>query len=76
MNQRITFRNQSNGQIKQIPISSVANYSYDSTYGSVNRKDMKRQVTIYSNVLEGFNENKINEQLKTLLKNKELPPWI
>ena len=74
MNQRITFRNQSNGQIKQIPISSVANYSYDSTYGSVNRKDMKRQVTIYSNVLEGFNENKINEQLKTLLKNKELPP--
>ena len=35
---------------------------------------MKRQVTIYSNVLEGFNENKINEQLKTLLKNKELPP--
>lgn len=74
MNQRITFRNQSNGQIKQIPISSVANYSYDSTYGSVNRKDKKRQVTIYSNVLEGFNENKINEQLKTLLKNKELPP--
>ena len=74
MNQRITFRNQSNGQIKQIPISSVANYSYDSTYGSVNRKDMKRQVTIYSNVLEGFNENKINDQLKTLLKNKELPP--
>ena len=73
MNQRITFRNQSNGQIKQIPISSVANYSYDSTYGSVNRKDMKRQVTIYSNVLEGFNENKINDQLKTLLKNKELP---
>ena len=74
MNQRITFRNQSNGQLKQIPISSVANYTYNSTYGSVNRKDMKRQVTIYSNVLEGFNENKINEQLKTLLKNKELPP--
>lgn len=74
MNQRITFRNQANGQIKQIPISSVASYSYDNTYGSVNRKDMKRQVTIYSNVLEGFNENKINEQLRILLKEKELPP--
>lgn len=74
MNQRITFRNQANGQIKQIPISSVASYSYDNTYGSVNRKDMKRQVTIYSNVLEGFNENKINEQLRILLEEKELPP--
>jgi len=35
---------------------------------------MKRQVTIYSNVLEGFNENKINEQLRILLEEKELPP--
>ena len=25
-------------------------------------------------MFRGFNENKINEQLKTLLKNKELPP--
>lgn len=74
INQRITFRSQSTGQIKQIPISSVASYSYNSTYGSVNRKDMKRQVTIYSNVLEGFNENSINEQLKVLLADKTLPP--
>jgi multidrug efflux pump subunit AcrB len=74
MNQRITFRSQSSGQIKQIPISSVADYSYNSTYGSVNRKDMKRQVTIYSNVIEGYNENAINEQLKLLLADKTLPP--
>jgi len=74
MNQRITFRSQSSGQIKQIPISSVAHYSYNNTYGSVNRKDMKRQVTIFSNVLEGFNENSINEQLKLLLADKTLPP--
>jgi len=74
MNQRITYRSQSSGQIKQIPISSVADYSYNTTYGSVNRKDMKRQVTIYSNVLEGYNENMINEQLKVLLAEKTLPP--
>ena len=74
MNQRITFRSQSTGKIKQIPISSVAHYSYNSTYGSVNRKDMKRQVTIYSKVLEGYNENLINEQLKMLLADKTLPP--
>ncbi|MAC85822.1 MAG: copper transporter [Flavobacteriales bacterium] len=74
MNQRITFRSQSNGQIKQIPIATIANYSYNNTFGSVNRKDMKRQVTIFSNILEGYNENLINDQLKQLLADKELPP--
>ncbi len=73
MNQRITFRSQSSGQIMQIPISSVATYSYNNTYGSVNRKDMKRQVTLYSNVIEGYNENSINEQLKKLLADYPMP---
>ncbi|MCH1437008.1 MAG: efflux RND transporter permease subunit [Flavobacteriales bacterium] len=74
MNQRITYRSQSSGQIKQIPISSVATYTYNTTYGSVSRKDMKRQVTMYSNVVEGYNENLINEQLKQILADKKLPP--
>ena len=74
MNQRITFRSQADGQIKQIPISTIADYSYNNTFGSVNRKDMKRQVTIYSNVVEGYNENLINEQLKQLLADEVLPP--
>lgn len=74
MNQRITYRSQSSGQIKQIPISSVATYAYNTSYGSVSRKDMKRQVTLYSNVLEGYNENLINEQLKQILADKKLPP--
>ena len=73
MNQRITFRSQSSGQIMQIPISSVATYTYNNTYGSVNRKDMKRQVTLYSNVIEGYNENSINDQLKKLLDDYPMP---
>ena len=73
MNQRITFRSQSNGRIMQIPVSSVADYSYNNTYGSVNRKNMKRQVTLYSNVIEGFNENLIIEQLKKLLIDYPMP---
>ena len=73
MNQRITFRSQSNGRIMQIPVSSVADYTYNNTYGSVNRKDMKRQVTIYSNVIEGYNENAINDQLKKLLADYPMP---
>ena len=31
MNQRITFRSQSNGRIMQIPVSSVADYTYNNT---------------------------------------------
>ena len=73
MNQRITFRSQSSGKIMQIPISSVATYTYNNTYGSVNRKDMKRQVTLYSNVIEGYNENSINDQLKKLLADYPMP---
>ena len=73
MNQCITFRSQSSGQIMQIPISSVATYTYNNTYGSVNRKDMKRQVTLYSNVIEGYNENSINDQLKKILADYPMP---
>jgi multidrug efflux pump subunit AcrB len=73
MNQRITFRSQSSGKVMQIPVSAVADYSYNNTYGSVNRKDLKRQVTIYSNVVEGYNESIINEQIKKLLDNYTLP---
>jgi len=72
MNQKIYFRNK-RGKAMDIPISSVANISYSNTYGSVNRKDLKRSITIYSNVLEGYNANLINGQLKTLLKGFELP---
>lgn len=72
MNQKITFRN-NQGKILEIPISSVARISYSNTYGSVNRKDMDRVITVYSNVLEGFNANNINVQLKKLLANFELP---
>lgn len=73
MNQRITFRSQSTGQIMQVPVSAVADYTYNNTFGAVKRKEMKRQVTLYSNVLEGYNEFAINEQLKKLLADYPMP---
>ena len=57
----------------EIPVSAVADITYSNTYGSVNRKDMKRVITLYSNVLEGYNANVINKQIKTLLHGTELP---
>ncbi len=72
MNQKITFRNDQ-GKLMQVPISAVADFKYSTTYSAVRRKDMKRVITLYSNVIEGYNSNIINEQLKDVLKNYKMP---
>jgi multidrug efflux pump len=72
LNKKVTFRD-NKGNLKQIPISAVADLEYSSTYGSVKRKDMDRVISIYSNVMEGYNANEIVSELKLLLGNYELP---
>lgn len=73
MNQKITFRSASSGRIMQVPVSAVATFSYSTTYGQVKRKDMDRVITIYSNVLEGYNATEINNQLKPLMAGYDMP---
>ena len=73
MNKSITFRNQSNGKMHQVPISAVAKAELSSTYGSVRRKDMDRMVTISSNVESGYNATQINNEIKALLADFEMP---
>lgn len=73
LNQKITFRDMTDGRIKQIPISAVADVSYSSSLGSVRRKDQNRTITIYSNVLEGYNDTEINAQIQQMFKNYTLP---
>ncbi len=72
MNQQITFRNNM-GKLMQIPISSVAKIETSSTFGSIRRKDMNRVVTLYSNPIEGYNANVINNEIKDLLSNYDMP---
>jgi len=73
MNQRITFRSQATGKIVQVPISAVASFDYSSTYGSIKRIDRKRIVTVYSNVIKGYNANEINAEIKDLLAGVTMP---
>jgi multidrug efflux pump len=73
MNQNITFRSQSSGRIMQVPISAVAEVEYSKTYGSVNRINLKRVITLSSNVLPGYNATHINEELRELLSGYEIP---
>jgi multidrug efflux pump subunit AcrB len=72
-NQSLTFRNQNNGQIVQIPISAISQNEKTTTYNQIKRKNHKRIMTIYSNVLTGFNGDEITKQIQTELKNYELP---
>ena len=73
MNQKITFRDVTNGQIRQIPISAIATAKKTSTYSSVKRKDMNRMITIASNVLDGYNANEVVAEIKEAVKEYDLP---
>ncbi|NND78106.1 MAG: efflux RND transporter permease subunit [Flavobacteriales bacterium] len=76
MDQKITFRNQSNGRIVQVPLSSVAHKERGSTYSAVKRIDLNRTVTVFSNVLQGYNATEVNNEIKTALEDFTLPKGI
>ena len=71
-NQPVTFRNNS-GELVQVPISSVIEKNSVTAFNSIKRRDLKRVITLYSNVLEGYNGNAIVEQLKMSLNSYDLP---
>lgn len=73
LNQKITFRDQTNGQIRQIPISAVAKAEKTSTYSSVKRKNQNRMITITSNVLDGYNANEVVAEIKEAILDYDLP---
>ncbi|GIV36182.1 MAG: hypothetical protein KatS3mg032_0561 [Cyclobacteriaceae bacterium] len=74
MNKSITFRDQTSGRIVQVPISAVAKAEFTSSYGSVKRNDLKRVVTVTSNVLVGYNATEINKQIREVLDSYPMPP--
>lgn len=72
MNKSIVFRD-NQGDMHQVPISSVAKAELSSTYGSVKRKNLKRVVTISSNVIGGYNATEISAQIKALMTDFQMP---
>ena len=76
MNQKITFRDQVSGKIKQVPISAVAKAKKTSTFSSVKRKDLKRVISIQSNLLEGANPTETVDAIKVAMAGYDLPQDI
>ncbi len=76
LSQKITFRNPADGQIVQVPISAVASIQYSSTYSSIKRKKQERVITVFSNVLEGYNPNELVADLQELMQEYNMPDGV
>ena len=64
-NLKILYRDMSmGGTIRDVPLSTFADIKYDNTFGLIKRKNQKRLVTISSNVLSGYNEQAVVEEIK------------
>ena len=76
-NQKIIFRNQM-GQLKSVPISTVAKTKNTSGFSAIKHKNNKRVVTVYSALAPGYTDAgaavaKIQEEMKTF---SDLPKGI
>jgi multidrug efflux pump subunit AcrB len=76
INAKITYRDMNSGQLRQIPISSVAKLGYRDTYGGINRKNLKRVITISSEVLSGYTPNEVVASINQSLQGFNLPKGI
>ena len=60
---KITFRDMWDGKIRQVPISAVAKDELSTTFSAIKRTDLKRVVTVSSNVtIAGYNSNEVNRR--------------
>ncbi|XMO88208.1 efflux RND transporter permease subunit [Algibacter sp. AS12] len=55
-NQKITFRDMASGQIKEVPVSTVAKQTNNSGFSAIKHKDVKRVVTLYSALAPGYTD--------------------
>ncbi|MCX6252546.1 MAG: efflux RND transporter permease subunit [Bacteroidetes bacterium] len=76
INAKITYRDMNNGQLRQIPISSLATLEYKDTYGGINRKNLKRMITISSQLLSGYTANEVVASVSNALLGFRLPKGI
>ncbi|MGI4869763.1 MAG: efflux RND transporter permease subunit [Janthinobacterium lividum] len=74
MNAPLSFRDISNGSVRQVPISAVADVNYGTTYGGIKRKDTHRLITVSSNVLNGFTGPDVVANVERALRSFPTPP--
>jgi multidrug efflux pump len=76
-NMPIIFRDMGmGGIIRDVPVSSFADIRYDNTYGGIKRKDLKRIITLSSNVLTDYNANEVVAGVQAELNNFHAPSGV
>jgi len=69
-NQKIIFRDMASGQIKEVPVSTVAKQKNNSGFSAIKHKDTKRVVTVYSALAPGYvDAGAVVNQVKNEMKN-------
>jgi multidrug efflux pump len=77
MNLKITYRDMNmGGMIRSIPLSSFAEVKYENALGGISRKNQKRLVTVYSNVLSDYNANDVVAQVTAAAANYKMPSTV
>lgn len=76
--QKIIFRDQATGKIKEVPVSVVAHEKNNSGFSAIKHKDVRRVVTVYSALAPGFTDagvvvSHIQNEMKSF---SELPKGI
>ena len=66
LNLKITYRDMNSGLLRQIPLSSVAKVGYSGTYGGIHRKNLKRVITVGSEVSTGYTANEVVAKIRKL----------
>ena len=77
LNIPLTYRDMNmGGQIRQVPLSSVASVEYSNTYAGIKRINKKRVITLSSNVLTGYNANEVVAKIQSNINKFQHPESI
>jgi len=74
LSQNVVYRDMNlGGQLRQVPLTSVANVSYSTTFSQINRKNQERVITLSSDIVPGANANEINQQIVQVIDRMNIP---
>ncbi|MDO5607088.1 MAG: efflux RND transporter permease subunit [Capnocytophaga sp.] len=75
--QHIIFRDAATGQLKEVPVSSVASYKNTSSYSAIKHNKTNRVVTLYSALSPGYSDAAaIVRQIREDMKQFDVPPTV
>lgn len=74
LSQNIVYRDMnSGGALRQVPLTSVVDVQYSTTFSQINRKNQSRLVTLSSDVVGGYNANQIVAQIQQIIGDVDVP---